>query len=81
MNDFEIYYYKAISELEKVKSKRSLRERTIFDFWGKRMRRKLEKGYIAGVNSAIKVLKKVKKEVDLLNEAAELEHKERSFIQ
>lgn len=81
MNEFEIFYFKALSALEKVKSKRSLNERTIFDFKGKFMRRKLEKGYIAGVNSAIRVLKKVKKEVDLLNEAAELEHKERSFIQ
>ena len=65
MNDFEIFYYKAVGELEKVKSKRSYKERTIFDWKGKRMRLKLEKGFISGVNSAIKVLKKVKKDVDL----------------
>lgn len=81
MNEFDLYYFKAISELEKVKSNRSLNERTIFDFKGKRMRQKLEKGYISGVNSAIKVLKRVKKEVDKLNEEREVEHKERTFIQ
>lgn len=81
MNEFEIFYFKALSALEKVKSKRSLNERTIFDFKGKFMRRKLEKGYIAGVNSAIRVLKKVKKEVDVLNAKEEMEHQERAFIQ
>lgn len=81
MNEFEIYYFKALSALEKVKSKRSFKERTIFDFKGKRMRRKLEKGYIAGVNSAIRVLKKVKKEVDVINAKEEMEHQERAFIQ
>ena len=80
MNDFEIFYYKAVSELEKVKSKRSYKERTIFDREGKKMRLKLEKGFISGINSAIKVLKKVKKDVDLLNAASEVEHKERTFV-
>lgn len=80
MNEFEIYFYKVLSALEKVKSKRSFKERTIFDFKGKRMRRKLEKGYISGVNSAIRVLKNVKKEVDVLNAKDEMEHQERTFI-
>lgn len=80
MNEFEIYFYKVLSALEKVKSKRSYKERTIFDFKGKRMRRKLEKGYISGVNSAIRVLKNVKKEVDVLNAKDEMEHQERTFI-
>ena len=80
MNEFEIYFYKVLSALEKVKSKRSFKERTIFDFKGKRMRRKLEKGYISGVNSAIRVLKNVKKEVDVLNAKYEMEHQERTFI-
>lgn len=78
--EFEIYYYKVISELEKKKSKRSLDERTLFDWKGKRMRRKLEKGFISGINSAIKVLKQVKKEIDKQNEEDKLEHKERTFI-
>ena len=74
MNEFDIFYFKTLSALEKVKSKRSLKERTIFDFRGKFMRRKLEKGYISGVNSAIRVLKNVKKEVDSLYETSDMEH-------
>lgn len=81
MTEFDLYYFKVIGELEKVKSKRSLKERTIFDKEGKRMRQKLEKGYIKGVQSAIKVLKSVKKDFDKQNEEREMEHKERAFIQ
>lgn len=81
MVEFEIYFYKVLSALEKVKSKRSFKERTFFDFNGKRMRRKLEKGFISGVNAAIRVLKNVKKEVDVLNAKEEIEHQERTFIQ
>ena len=81
MNEFEIYFFKVIGQLEKIKSDRSLNERTIFDFKGKRMRRKLEKGYISGVNSALKVLKRVKKEVDKRCEEREMEHQERTFVQ
>lgn len=80
MKDFDLYYFKAISEVEKIKAKRSYNERTIFDWKGKKMRRKLERGYISGVNSAIKVLKKLKKEFDLENENDKLENQEKSFI-
>ena len=80
MNEFVIFYFKTLSALEKVKSKRSLKERTIFDFRGKFMRRKLEKGYISGVNSAIRVLKNVKKEVDSLYETSDMEHTKRTTL-
>ena len=79
--DFDIYYFKALSELEKVKSKRSYNERTIFDSKGKKMRRKLEKGFLNGVDSAIKVLKRVKKEFNSEKDSETLEHKERTFVQ
>ena len=62
MNELELFYYRVLSELEKIKGSRCYNERTICDFKGKRMRRKLEKGYIAGIKSAIKMLKKVKVE-------------------
>lgn len=78
MKDFELYYYRAISALEKEKSKRSLWERSVLGH--KFLRRKLEKGYISGVNSAIKVLKKVKKEFDEANEEKIVEHKERTCL-
>lgn len=79
--DFLIYYLKAVSALEKVKSDRSYNERTIFDWKGKRMRRKLEKGYISGVNSAIKILKKVKKDYEKDYAEREMEYKETTSSQ
>lgn len=81
MNELDLFYYKLLSELQKQKAKRSFWERTIFDFKGKRMRRKLERGYISGVDSSIKTLKRVKKDFDRLNVEAEVEYKERSSIQ
>lgn len=81
MNVLDLFYYKLLSELEKEKAKRSFLERTIFDFKGKKMRRKLEKGYLAGLNSSIRKLKKVKKDFDKLNAEEEVEYKERAFIQ
>ena len=81
MNELELFYYRALSELEKIKGVRCYNERTLCDWKGKRMRRKLEKGYIAGVKSAIKALKKVKMEFykDYANN--QVEDKERTFIQ
>ena len=79
--DFDLYFYKAISELEKIKAKRSLKERAIFDKDGKKLRLKLEKGYVSGVNTAIDVLKRVRKEFLKDYESAEMEDKERTFIQ
>lgn len=81
MEELDLYFYQVLAALENEKSKRSYNERTIFDFKGKKMRRKLEKGYYAGVKSAIKVLKKVKKEFDLKYAVEEVENKERAFIQ
>lgn len=81
MNELELFYYRFLSDLEKEKSKRCYSERTVFDWKGKRMRRKLEKGYVSGLNSAIKVLKKVKKDFDNKNVDRENEFKERAFIQ
>ena len=78
--DFNLYFYKVIGELEKIQSKRSYKERTIFDKKGKKMRRKLEQGYISGVKAAIKVLYKVKKEVDMSYANEKVEDKERAFI-
>lgn len=80
MNEFYLIYYKLLSEFEKIKGKKSFKERTIFDRKGKKMRRKLEKGYIAGVDSAIKVLKEIRKEFEQ-NACEEMEYKERSTIQ
>lgn len=79
MEILELYFYKVLAELENVKSVRSFKERTIFDFKGKKMRRKLEKGYLSGINSSIKVLKKVKKDFDKAYEMQCVEDKERTF--
>lgn len=81
MNNLDLFYYKLLSEFEKQKAKRSFLERTIFDFKGKKMRRKLEKGYLAGINNSIRTLKRVKKDFDKLNAEEEVEYKERAFIQ
>lgn len=60
--DLELFYNKCIASLKSLEAKRSYKERTIFDFSGKRMRRKLEKGYLKGVNDALKILAKKHKE-------------------
>ena len=79
--DLDLFYYRVLAEFEKMKGKRSYYERTIFDRKGEKMRRKLEKGYIAGVNSAIKSLKATRKVFLKEYENNQMEHQERTFIQ
>ncbi len=81
MEELNLFYYKLLSELEKKKAKRSFWVRTILDKKKEKMERKLEKGFINGVNSSIEILKKLKKEFDKANDERELENKERAFIQ
>lgn len=81
MEELELFYYRVLSELEKIKSKRSYKERTIVDWKGKKLRRKLEKGYIAGINSAIKSLKKTRAEFIKDYAVSQMEPQERTFIQ
>lgn len=81
MEEINLFYYTFLSELEKAKSKRCYSERVVFDKDGKKVRRKLEKGYVAGVSSAISVLKKVKKEFDKNNEIKKMESEKGAFIQ
>ncbi len=81
MRELDLFYYKLMSEIEKAKATRSYWTRTIFDKQKKKMERKLEKGYVGGLNSCIDILKKVKKEFDKTNVEREVESKERAFIQ
>lgn len=54
----DLFYFKCEASLKGLQAKRSYSERTIFDSKGKRMRRKLEKGYCKGLNDALSIIKK-----------------------
>lgn len=58
MEEIDLFYFKCESSLKGLQAKRSFNERCFFDFKGKRLRRKLEKGYCKGVNDALNVVKK-----------------------
>lgn len=79
MSDLEIFYYKLLAELQKKKAERSFWTRTLLDKRKEKMYRKLEKGFCGGVNSAIVVMKKIKREFDEVYEKREMENKERTF--
>ncbi len=79
MRELDLFFYNLLSEFEKKKAKRSFWVRTIFDKKKEKMERKLEKGFVNGVDSSIEILKKIKKEFDKRYALAEFEHKERTF--
>lgn len=53
-----IFFNQLKANLKHLQAKRSYKERTIFDWHGKRLRRKLEQGYLKGVSDCLKILNK-----------------------
>lgn len=58
MEEIDLFYFKCESSLKGLQAKRSFTERCFFDSKGKRLRRKLEKGYCKGLSDAITILRK-----------------------
>jgi len=58
-----VFYNKLIANLKSLEAKRSFKERTIFDWHGKRLRRKLEKGYLKGVQDGVSMVRKTYKKI------------------
>jgi len=56
-----VFYSQLKANLKNLQAKRSYNERTIFDWRGKKMRRKLEKGYLKGLRDGLSVLDKTYK--------------------
>ncbi len=59
--ELDIFYNRLLANLKNKQAERSYKERTIFDSNGKRMRRKLEKGYLKGLDDGINLVKKTYK--------------------
>ena len=72
-NLIDLFYFKCQASLKGLQAKRSFEERSFFDFKGKFLRRKLEKGYCKGVNDCLTIIKKEYKKFikQVLNEARE----------
>ena len=62
--EVDIFFNQLKANLKNLQAKRSYKERTIFDFKGKRMRRKLEQGYLKGVDDCYKILLKTYKRMN-----------------
>ena len=79
MRELDLFYFQLLSEIQKKKAFRSYWTRTIFDKKKIKMERKLEKGFVGGLNSCIDILKKVKRDFDKVNNERIDELKERTF--
>ena len=59
--ELDVFYNKLKANIKDLEAKRSYNERTIFDSKGKRLRRKLEQGYLKGLGDGIKAVDKTYK--------------------